>query len=257
MATSSWLKKVSPLQPDPHSEPPQTTHQPALNIPAIIVVFVALLVAIHLLRLWEAGARIDHQILLFFSFIPGRYYDVGLEQLAPMALYWTPITYSLLHADWLHLLMNIFWMIAFGSPVAKRLGTANMLLFFAMTAIGGAFIHWVVHMRELVPMIGASAIVSGMMGAASRFAFGRHLPLPFVHNLPSLTLSQTFANKQSLTFLLVWFGLNFLFGSGIVPIFGEAGAIAWEAHVGGFLVGLLGFDYFDRKFISEDNTRHF
>ena len=49
-----------------------------------------------------------------------------------------------------------------------------------------------------------------------------------------------------MTFVIFWFGLNFLFGSGILPL-GVEGQIAWEAHMGGFLFGWLGFAAFDQK----------
>jgi membrane associated rhomboid family serine protease len=102
-------------------------------------------------------------------------------------------------------------------------------------------------------MIGASAGISGMMGAATRFVFqpGGSLDLWRRHRenadrVPAAPLSVALRNPRVLTFLGVWFGLNLLFGLGSVSsLVGQDQSIAWEAHVGGFLAGLLLFSAFD------------
>ena len=62
---------------------------------------------------------------------------------------------------------------------------------------------------------------------------------------PALSIADTLANRRALLFLGVWFAINFLFGIGAGPLLGENVSIAWQAHVGGFLAGLLLFRYFD------------
>ena len=68
----------------------------------------------------------------------------------------------------------------------------------------------------MIPVIGASAVVSGYMGAAARFAFRPHKRGILNVDGPAMTLTESFTNSRFLLFLLVWFGLNLLFGSGIV-----------------------------------------
>ena len=63
--------------------------------------------------------------------------------------------------------------------------------------------------------------------------------------VPAAPLLVALRNPRVLTFLVVWFGLNLLFGLGSVPLAGESQTVAWEAHVGGFLAGLLLFSAFD------------
>ena len=97
-------------------------------------------------------------------------------------------------------------------------------------------------------MIGASAVVSACMGGAVRFAFpedGRFSPV--VHDLPAQSLATAFQNKQVLMFTAVWFAINLVFGLAGGVIAGAGSSIAWEAHVGGFLSGLLLFGYFDPR----------
>ncbi|MBZ0217625.1 MAG: rhomboid family intramembrane serine protease, partial [Fimbriimonadaceae bacterium] len=64
---------------------------------------------------------------------------------------------------------------------------------------------------------------------------------------PATGLLAALGNTRVIAFVAVWFGINILFGTGLVSIPGAEGGIAWEAHVGGFLVGLIGFSLFDLR----------
>ena len=82
-----------------------------------------------------------------------------------------------------------------------------------------------------------------------RFAFARGGPLiardDEAYRQPALPLSAVLRNGRVLAFLIVWFGLNLLFGLGSIGVDGNDQAVAWQAHIGGFLVGLFGFSLFD------------
>ncbi|MBL4599368.1 MAG: rhomboid family intramembrane serine protease [Rhizobiaceae bacterium] len=219
---------------------------PMLNVPPIMTAFIGLLVLIHGIREYFLSPEQNLHSIIAFAFIPARYAANALELPYPLADWWSPITYALLHGDWGHVAMNAIWMLAFGAIVARRIGPIRFILFGALTAIGGAALHYVFHMEDLVPVIGASAIVSGFMGAAARFAFGRFGQGVDMTKVRMLSLVETFTNRQVVTFLALWFGLNLLFGSGIIDIGGEGQGIAWQAHIGGFVTGLFGFSFFDR-----------
>jgi membrane associated rhomboid family serine protease len=101
-------------------------------------------------------------------------------------------------------------------------------------------------------MVGASAAVSGLMGAATRFVFvsgaGRLGPGDWKgqHTRPPrLSLSEVVTNSRAALFLGAWFVTNLLFGLLATPLGITDASIAWEAHVGGFLVGLLIFPLVD------------
>jgi membrane associated rhomboid family serine protease len=146
------------------------------------------------------------------------------------------------------------WLLAFGTPVARRFGPLRFLIFFLVSAAVGAAFHLLVHSGERLPMVGASAAISGAMAAAMRFAFQRGGPLgPFrrdddeaAYRVPATSLSVLLREPRLIVFLIVWFGVNLLFGLGIVTLPGESDMpIAWEAHIGGFLAGLVSFALFD------------
>lgn len=225
--------------------PPQP---PMFNIPAAIVFLSAVLILVHGVSEWLLSDERQLDLFLALSFIPERYAGGPIADLWPGAIYWSPVTYAFLHADWGHLIMNMVWMLAFGAVVARRIGNMRFLIFFALGAIGGAAMHYLAYPDAQVPMIGASGSVSACMGAAARFAFapGRGFSMQANQNRRS-GLVEAFSNPQALIFVGIWFGINFLFGSGIINIAGEGQAIAWQAHVGGFLVGLFLFGLFDRS----------
>src|ERR1700688_2543531 len=120
------------------------------------------------------GAQ-DQEFLYTFAFIPSRYdSSVVPDGALPGgfgAELWTFVTYSLIHADWMHYGVNAVWLLPFGSAVARRFGAPRFLAFFAVTAAAGAAMHLVTHAGGQVLVIGASAAISGTMAAAMRFAF--------------------------------------------------------------------------------------
>jgi membrane associated rhomboid family serine protease len=219
----------------------------------VIVATLALLVLVQLVRN-VLSQPADIELLLLFAFIPARY-DVNILGGTAWpggvgADIWTFVSYALLHADWTHLLFNSVWLLAFGTPLARRFGTARFLAFCAVTSAAGALAHLVTHFGQMVAMVGASAAISGAMSGAMRFAFQHGGPLGFgrseqSYRVPALSLVDSFRDPRVLAFLAVWFGLNLLFGIGSVSITGNEQPIAWQAHVGGFAAGLVLFSWFD------------
>jgi membrane associated rhomboid family serine protease len=224
------------------------------NVPAVVLALTGLLVAVHVVLAFMLTAAQTNDILSQFAFSPLRYAEVvprGLpDGWGPQI--WTFITYAFIHADLNHLIFNLVWLLAFGPPIARRLGPARFLAFCAATAAAGALAHLVTHLGEFAPMIGASATISGTMAAAMRFVFQRGGPLGLLgrgddesYRVPAAPLAAMLRDPRILAFLAVWFGINVLFGMGTVSMPGMEGNVAWEAHIGGFLAGLLGFSLFD------------
>lgn len=247
------------------------SRQPILNVPAVVVYLLVLLGVIHAVRDLLLPDDIDRILVWTFAFVPARYDSSALtDGLLPGgwgAEIWSFITYALLHADLMHIGFNSVWLLAFASPVARRFGTWRFLLFFAATVAAGALAYLLAHPGELAPMIGASAGISGMMGAAARFAFEPGGSLDFrrrdrsnADRVPAAPLSVALRNPRVLTFLAVWFGLNLLFGLGALSFVAENQTVAWEAHVGGFLAGLLLFSAFDpvepAPIVEDERTLH-
>lgn len=208
------------------------------------------MIVVHVLRLTLPDEQgID--LLLSLAFIPARYtgavIDIPGGDIAGLT---SLVTYMFVHGDWTHLLINVMWMLAFGSAVAKRVGSRRFLLFSALCGIAGIATHLVFHFGELVPVVGASAAISGQMAGAVRFMFGARQaeiePNGELAAVPLAGIGATLSNPRFLIFLAIWVALNILFGLGAVQLDANASAIAWEAHIGGFLCGLFAFGAFDR-----------
>jgi len=231
--------------------------EPILNVPAVVVAVLLVLGLLHAVRDYILSDAADNLLVWTLAFVPARYSTTPLtEGLYPGgagAEVWTFVSYALLHADWTHYGFNAVSFLAFGSPVARRFGAGRFLSFFAVTVAAGALVYLVVHPGDRSPLVGASAGISGMMGAAARFAFGPggaldmwHRNREYADHVPAAPLFAALRNPRVASFVVVWFGLNLLFGLGTLPIAGSAGqAVAWEAHVGGFIAGLLLFSAFD------------
>jgi membrane associated rhomboid family serine protease len=232
-----------------------TPRERIFNVPGVVLALVALLALIHIVLAFGLTENETNEVLRQFAFTPLRYVPGAPSDAIPNWLgpqIWTFVTYALLHADLNHLFFNLIWLLAFGVPVARRLGTLRFLMFCAATATAGALAHLFTHWESFAPMIGASAAVSGAMAAALRFVFQRGGPLGLLgsggddaYRVPAAPLTAILRDPRALAFLAVWFGVNLLFGLGAVPLPGVDGVVAWQAHIGGFLAGLLGFAIFD------------
>lgn len=220
---------------------PARHREPIFNVPRIVLVFVALCVGIHLVRAYLLTEAQDFELIVAAAFIPARYSG---QYLLEVWAFTSPLTYSLLHGGIAHLGVNMVWLAAFGSPLANRIGAVRFALFWAATAIAAALMHYILHMDSHIPLVGASGAISGMMGAAARFGFriDRRAGYP-VFAGPALPVAETLRMRGVLAFLAVWMVVNLAMGlAGGVP--GVDGAIAWEAHVGGFLAGFFGIGLF-------------
>jgi membrane associated rhomboid family serine protease len=228
--------------------------EPVLTLPRSLTAVIVLLALIHLGRDWLTPDA-DERILQLFAFVPARYDMTLLASLYPGGIgakIWTFFSYAFLHGDWTHLALNVLWLLPFGSAVARRFGALRFCAFLAVTAAAGAAAHLVTYAHSFVPMIGASAAVSGAMAAATRFAFmqGSFLaPLggdaDAAARVPALPLLQSLRNGRVLAFVVIWFAMNLIFGVGSFGVGMQVQAVAWQAHIGGFIAGLLLFSAFD------------
>ncbi|MEB2843513.1 rhomboid family intramembrane serine protease [Rhizobiales bacterium RZME27] len=220
--------------------------QPIFNLPTSLVVTVVVLAAVYLFQAYAPSEQIEYWFMVQFAFSPVRYVhplsEQGLEWL------WTPVTYSFLHGSFQHLIFNTLWLLAFGAPVVRRIGTARYLLFWILSAAASAFFHAAINWGETTILIGASGVVSALMGAACRFAFPRDggYDRTFGHLYPRQTITGAMRSRTVKTFVILWFAGNLLAAVGLPLIDAGSDAIAWDAHIGGFLFGYLLFGLFDR-----------
>jgi membrane associated rhomboid family serine protease len=222
--------------------PPQANwntgaRQPVFNAPTVVLAVIGVLVAAHaLLAVLDMGWRAWAFYALALN--PIRFTDPGFPAPAG-ARYWSLATYMLLHGDWMHLTFNALWLLVFGTPVARYLGSARFLLLGLAAGVAGGLASLALHWGEQVFVIGASGAVSGLLAAAIPIMYGRRVP----GGATPLTLAEFVTSLRALMFTAIWLALTLFSGAAgwTGNGFLDQGGIAWEAHVGGFVGGLLTF----------------
>lgn len=214
------------------AEPISAASPPVFNAPPIVLATILVLSAVHAL-FWWLGEDARIWSLYAFSFIPARL-GGGLDIPAPRgAMAWSFVSYAFLHADWMHLLFNSIWLLIFGTPVARYCGAWRFVAISLIAAIGGSLATLALHWGAFLTLVGASGAVSGLMAAAIPVMYGGGR---------ALSPRRLLAHRRALLFMAVWLGVTLVTGAsglGGAPFAGLN--IAWEAHIGGFLAGLLAF----------------
>ena len=143
------------------------------------------------------------------------------------------LAHMFLHGGWLHLAGNMWYLWLFGDNVEDRIGHLRFLLFYLFCGAAAGIVQMLVHPLSSVPIIGASGAIAGVLGAYMLcFPYARILTL-----VPILFFFQ-FVELPAFAVLFLWFVLQFF--SGTMAITTQAsGGVAWWAHVGGFIAGML------------------
>lgn len=212
------------------------------NIPVSVGALSAILALIYL-ALWIAPSSLDEAFSLRFGLSPERLAAGGagpggwLWAIAPL------FSHIFVHATAPHLLFNLLWLVVFGTPVARRFHSPlRFYAYFALCGAAGGILFSLFHLHDETLLVGASGGITGLLGGMARFAF--HRP----HSRPASAKDVLPLNDRS---VLTWAAVVIIMNASIA-IFGPGvGAgdadIAWQAHVGGFIFGLIAFPLFDPK----------
>jgi membrane associated rhomboid family serine protease len=145
-------------------------------------------------------------------------------------------TSMFLHGGFLHILGNMWFLWIFGANVEDRMGPASNLLFYIVCGLGSAIAQMAFSWGSHIPSLGASGAISGVLGAYILFFPGSR-----ILSLVPLFIIWFLARIPAVVFIGLWFLVQFLSGIGSIETPGAAntGGVAWWAHVGGFLLGVL------------------
>jgi len=197
--------------------PPESWARARVTLAITSVTAAAWLVAAALGRAdWAA---------LWGGFIPARIGETGSAGLAPVWL--TPLTATLVHGGFFHLLFNLVILAFCGRPTENLLGPVNLAVLYLAGAYAAAAAQYAIDPASSLPMIGASGAISAVLGAYA-FLFGRNKV-----KVANRTLAMLL---NALWLLAAWVALNLVVGMTLI----RAGiAIAFAAHIGGFALGLI------------------
>jgi membrane associated rhomboid family serine protease len=217
--TSERTPRGSPSEPEREGRRP--AREPMFNAPWTAMLLVALIVGGYALQ-----SRFSQEAVL----IPLAFSSAALAE----GRWGTLLSALFLHGGWTHALMNAAFALAFGTPLARFLGSdaRGAVTFFAFYLVCGVLSNLAfaaVHPGSAALVVGASGAVSGLMGAAARLMAGEGWRLGPIFSRTVLGMGA------------MWTVVNLVIGllaQGLMP--GTDGAaIAWEAHIAGFVAGVL------------------
>ena len=160
----------------------------------------------------------------------------NIDKISPIG---TIFTSMFMHGGWMHLIGNMLYLWIFADNIEDDLGTLNFVIFYFTSGVGAAFAQVVVDINSQIPMIGASGAIGGVLGAYMiNYPNARVLVL-----IPFGFFSQLL-KIRALYVLGFWFVLQFI-NSFLTSSTG--GGVAYAAHIGGFVSGVILILFFNRK----------
>jgi membrane associated rhomboid family serine protease len=213
---------------------------PSRTFPVINIAIILTNVFVFFYEL--AQGRQFERFIMHHGVVPAAVFAWPESNLPVSAIALPFLTAMFLHAGWLHLIGNMWYLWIFGDNVEDRLGHVNYLIFYLLCGLGAGIVHTVFNYNVNVPSIGASGAIAGVLGAyLVSYPFARVLTLVpiffiFVTEIPAILV------------LGLWFVMQFLYGAtALASTTANTGGVAWWAHVGGFVIGMILVGLFPRK----------
>jgi len=204
---------------------------PVINICIIAVTILAFIIEL----LQRQGLK---EFIYLYGLVPARYAEPQIaasfttgQQVLPF------FTSLLLHGGFFHLLGNMWFLYIFGDNVEDRLGHLRYLVFYLLCGLAAGAFHLVLNWHSNVPTIGASGAIAGVMGAYLIL-----YPRARILTLLPIFFFFTFIEVPAFFFLGIWFLFQFLIAAATA---GQPGGIAWGAHIGGFVFGIVFLKIFE------------
>jgi membrane associated rhomboid family serine protease len=215
---------------------------PRHGTPLVTILLIAANAAAFFYQV-SLGPQAGQQLVYTFGMVPARFEWALAQPDVNLAAAVVPFFTSMfLHGGWLHLIGNMWFLWVFGDNIEDRMGHLRYLVFYILCGLGAGAAHLVFNLNSTLPAVGASGAVSGVLGAyLVLFPHARIItlvPLVFVFftaRLPAVLL------------LGYWFLLQFLGGMAGLAQPRGGGGVAWWAHIGGFIFGVILVQAFVRR----------
>lgn len=196
--------------------------QPSHSAPVVTVAIIIVNVMSFLYQISLDSYSLNHFIAQH-AIIPDRlqYQDM--------------VTSMFMHGGWMHLIGNMWFLWIYGDNVEDVLGHSKYLIFYLLCGIAAAVLHVVLNPYSRVPTLGASGAIAGVMGA-----YMVKFPHSRIITLIPIVIFFTTVEIPALFILLYWFALQIFSGVGSIGYSNVSrGGVAWFAHVGGFVAGMI------------------
>ncbi|MFN4182754.1 MAG: rhomboid family intramembrane serine protease [bacterium] len=207
---------------------PLRDENPSFQFPFLVILIIVTNVIVFIL---ETASNAPEEFINKFAVIPAV---VLGKATVPGNLGWlTLITSLFLHANLVHLIINMYFLWLFGDNIEWLTGRDRFLLFYFLCGMSGNLLHIFLYPDSSIPAIGASGAISGVMGA-----YVLTYPFARIWTLITFFFFWRIVPVSALFYVGIWAVLQFVYGFQLLGT-GEPGGIGYWAHIGGFLCGLL------------------
>lgn len=189
------------------------------NTPVVTYGLIALNVIFFLIELSQGDAFIER-----WAFVPTRFLA------HPESQFPTLFTSMFMHAGWVHILGNMLYLWIFGDNVEDRFGAGNFLIFYLLCGLGATFTQLAFSANSNIPNLGASGAIAGVLGSYI---------LMFPKSRVSVLTGNYVVPMSAFVVIGLWFVLQLFSGIATVTSAAQTGGVAYMAHIGGFVTGLV------------------
>lgn len=211
---------------------PIRDRNPSGSFPLVTVSLILVNVLVFLFEL-SLGTRLD-SFLFQFGIVPIKViYSADIPGSNFANTYFPFLSYMFLHGGFVHLIGNMWFLWIFGDNIEDRLGRIQFILFYFICGIGSAIVHVYFNRQSGIPCVGASGAIAGVLGAYMvTFPRARVLVV-----LPLFIIWQII-ELPAIFVLGFWFLIQFFTGAATISS-AHGGGVAWWAHIGGFVLGII------------------
>src|SRR5262245_56578527 len=214
---------------------------PSRTFPIITILIIVINVFVFLYEL-SLGRGLE-RFIMQYGVVPGAVtgWPASNRSLSDVALPF--ITSMFLHGGWLHLIGNMWYLWIFGDNIEDRLGHFSYLIFYLLCGLGAGIVHTILNFDVRVPAIGASGAIAGVLGA-----YLVSYPGARILTLIPIFIFMQIIEIPAVIVLGFWFIMQFLAGTAsLASATANTGGVAWWAHVGGFVIGMILVGMFPRR----------
>ena len=210
---------------------------PALGKPLLVISIITICIIIWF---WQSGLGYqgNNEAIRNFGLTPAVFLG-NVDQVGPLFPIFTLLTSMFMHGGFMHLIGNMLYMWIFADNIEDALGQKKFIIFYLLSGVGAAMAQVLMDTSSQVPMVGASGAIGGVLGAY----LINHPNAKVLVLIPFGFFSQLI-KIRALYVLGFWFILQFINSS---MMSSQGGGVAYAAHIGGFISGMILILFFNKK----------
>ena len=224
---------------------PVRDNVPSKNYPVVNNIIIGVNVLVYLVELSQGDGL--NRFMYIYGLVPARY---TIDQVASYFTLeqqiFSIISFMFVHGGFLHLLSNMWTLYIFGDNVEDHMGHVSYLIFYILCGAASGLSHLLFNMHSNVAVVGASGAIAGVMGAYLILH-----PHSKILTIIPIIIIPWFVEIPAFFFLGLWFVMQVLNAAGS----NGAGGIAWWAHVGGFIFGIIALNFFSAAPVTKTEDK--